>query len=139
MKIKTQFSHYGKLSHSFYEEINMYQIDFHKPLHIHFIGIGGISMSGLAEILLGEDFKVSGSDAKESPLTDSLTKKGARIFYGQRASNITDDVELVVYTAAIHPDNPEYASAVEKGIPMLTRAQLLGQIMRTIPSAGSAT
>ena len=50
MKIKTQFSHYGKLSHSFYEEINMYQIDFHKPLHIHFIGIGGISMSGLAEI-----------------------------------------------------------------------------------------
>ena len=59
MKIKTQFSHYGKLSHSFYEEINMYQIDFHKPLHIHFIGIGGISMSGLAEILLGEEFKVS--------------------------------------------------------------------------------
>ena len=108
----------------------MYQIDFHKPLHIHFIGIGGISMSGLAEILLGEDFKVSGSDSKESPLTDSLTRKGARIFYGQRASNITDDVELVVYTAAIHPDNPEYASAVEKGIPMLTRAQLLGQIMR---------
>ena len=108
----------------------MYQIDFHKPLHIHFIGIGGISMSGLAEILLGEDFKVSGSDSKESPLTDSLTRKGARIFYGQRASNIADDVELVVYTAAIHPDNPEYASAVEKGIPMLTRAQLLGQIMR---------
>ena len=119
----------------------MYQIDFHKPLHIHFIGIGGISMSGLAEILIGEDFKVSGSDSKESPLTDSLTRKGARIFYGQRASNITDDVELVVYTAAIHPDNPEYASAVEKGIPMLTRAQLLGQIMRNYdtPIAVSGT
>ncbi len=119
----------------------MYQIDFHKPLHIHFIGIGGISMSGLAEILLGEDFKVSGSDSKESPLTDSLTQKGARIFYGQRASNITDDVELVVYTAAIHPDNPEYACAVEKGIPMLTRAQLLGQIMRNYdtPIAVSGT
>ena len=119
----------------------MYQIDFHKPLHIHFIGIGGISMSGLAEILLGEDFKVSGSDSKESPLTDSLTRKGARIFYGQRASNITDDIELVVYTAAIHPDNPEYASAVEKGIPMLTRAQLLGQIMRNYdtPIAVSGT
>ena len=119
----------------------MYQIDFHKPLSIHFIGIGGISMSGLAEILLGEDFKVSGSDSKESPLTDSLTRKGARIFYGQRASNITDDVELVVYTAAIHPDNPEYASAVEKGIPMLTRAQLLGQIMRNYdtPIAVSGT
>ena len=53
----------------------MYQIDFHKPLHVHFIGIGGISMSGLAEILLGEDFIISGSDAKSSPLTQSLEKK----------------------------------------------------------------
>ena len=108
----------------------MYQIDFKKPLHIHFIGIGGISMSGLAEILLGEDFTVSGSDAKQSPLTDSLEAKGARIYYGQRASNISDDTEVVVYTAAIHPDNPEFACAKEKGLPMLTRAQLLGQIMR---------
>ena len=108
----------------------MYQIDFHKPLHIHFIGIGGISMSGLAEILLGENFVVSGSDAKESPLTQSLEQKGARIFYGQRASNIKDDVEVVVYTAAIHPDNPEFACAADKGLPMLTRAELLGQIMR---------
>ena len=108
----------------------MYQIDFHKPLHVHFIGIGGISMSGLAEILLGEDFIISGSDAKSSPLTQALEKKGARIYYGQRASNITDDVEVVVYTAAIHPDNPEFACAKEKGLPMLTRAELLGQIMR---------
>lgn len=108
----------------------MYQIDFHKPLHIHFIGIGGISMSGLAEILLGENFMVSGSDAKESPLTQSLEQKGARIFYGQRASNIKDNVEVVVYTAAIHPDNPEFACAADKGLPMLTRAELLGQIMR---------
>ena len=119
----------------------MYQIDFHKPLHIHFIGIGGLSMSGLAEILLGEDFIVSGSDAKESPLTDALEKKGAKIFYGQRASNIGDDVEVVVYTAAIHPDNPEFACAAEKGLPMLTRAQLLGQIMRNYdtPIAVSGT
>ena len=51
----------------------MYQIDFHKPLHVHFIGIGGISMSGLAEILLGEDFIISGSDAKSSPLTQALS------------------------------------------------------------------
>ena len=108
----------------------MYQIDSHKPLHVHFIGIGGISMSGLAEILLGEDFIISGSDAKSSPLTQALEKKGARIYYGQRASNITDDVEVVVYTAAIHPDNPEFACAKEKGLPMLTRAELLGQIMR---------
>ena len=53
----------------------MYQIDFHKPLHIHFIGIGGISMSGLAEILLGEDFVISGSDSKSSPLTQALEEK----------------------------------------------------------------
>ena len=105
----------------------MYQIDFHKPLHIHFIGIGGISMSGLAQILLQEDFIVSGSDTKESPLTDALAQKGARIFYGQRASNIQDDVEIVVYTAAIHPDNPEFAAAKAKGIPMLTRASFWGR------------
>ena len=96
----------------------MYQIDFHKPLHIHFIGIGGISMSGLAEILLGEDFVISGSDSKSSPLTQALEKKGATIYYGQRATNITDDVDVVVYTAAIHPDNPEFACAKEKGIPV---------------------
>ena len=119
----------------------MYQIDFHKPLHIHFIGIGGISMSGLAEILLGENFPVSGSDAKESALTKQLEEKGAKIYIGQRASNITEDVELVVYTAAIHPDNPEYACAKERNLPMLTRAELLGQIMKNyqLPIAVSGT
>ena len=81
----------------------MYTIDFTKPVHIHFIGIGGISMSGLAEILLKEGFTVSGSDSKESALTDHLTASGAQIFYGQRASNIIDGIDLVVYTAAIHP------------------------------------
>ena len=108
----------------------MYQIDFHTPLAVHFIGIGGISMSGLAEILLEEGFHISGSDAKESALTDALEKKGARIYYGQRASNISGSTDVVVYTAAIHPDNPEFSRAKELGIPMLTRAELLGQIMR---------
>ncbi len=119
----------------------MYQIDFHKPMHIYFIGIGGISMSGLAEILLEEDFPISGSDAKASQLTSHLEVKGANIYIGQRASNISPDVELVVYTAAIHPDNPEYQRAVELGIPMLTRAELLGQIMKNyqLPIAVSGT
>ena len=108
----------------------MYQIDFHRPLAIHFIGIGGISMSGLAEILLEEGFRVSGSDARESALTDALEKRGAVVYYGQRASNISESTDVVVYTAAIHPDNPEFARAKELGIPMLTRAELLGQIMR---------
>ena len=119
----------------------MYTIDFQSPIHIHFIGIGGISMSGLAEILLKEGFTVSGSDARESPLTRHLEEKGARIFYGQRASNIIEGIDLVVYTAAIHPDNPEYACAVEKGLPMMSRADLLGQMMKNyqIPIAVSGT
>ena len=108
----------------------MYQIDFHKPIAVHFIGIGGISMSGLAEVLLEEGFTISGSDSKKSPLTTLLESKGATLYYGQRASNIKDSVDVVVYTAAIHPDNPEFACAREKGLPMLTRAELLGQIMR---------
>ena len=107
----------------------MYQLDFSKPIHVHFIGIGGISMSGLAEILLKEDFKISGSDAKSSDIIDNLISMGAIINIGQSADNITDDIDLVVYTAAVHSDNPEYAECVRRGIPMLTRAQLLGQIM----------
>ena len=66
----------------------MYEVDFSKPIHIHFIGIGGISMSGLAEILLKESFTISGSDAKESDLTRHLTSLGAQVFYGQKAENI---------------------------------------------------
>ena len=113
----------------------MYQIDFKKPLAVHFIGIGGISMSGLAEILLGEGFRISGSDSHETELTDHLAAGGARISYGQRAENITDDIELVVYTAAVHPDNPEYAEVVRRGIPMMSRADLLGQIMKNYSEA----
>ena len=87
----------------------MYNINFNQPIHIHFIGIGGISMSGLAEILLKEGFVISGSDTKESALTEHLEKLGARIFYGQKASNIIEGIDLAVYTAAIHEDNEEFA------------------------------
>lgn len=107
----------------------MYQIDFNKPCSIYFIGIGGISMSGLAEILLQEGFHVSGSDTKESPLTRHLAAKGATVFYGQIPEHITDKIDVVVYTAAVHPDNPEYQAASQKQIPLLTRAELLGQMM----------
>ena len=107
----------------------MYKIDFSKPVHIYFCGIGGISMSGLASVLLKEGFTVSGSDSKQSPLTDLLEQQGAKISFPQKADNIPEDTVVFVYTAAIHPDNPEYARAVEMGIPMLTRAQLLGQVM----------
>ncbi len=107
----------------------MYKINFQKPIHIHFIGIGGISMSGLAEILLKEHFTVSGSDNRASDLTERLKAHGAKIYIGQRASNIEAGTELVVYTAAIHEDNPEWKAAKEQGIPMLTRAEFLGQLM----------
>ena len=95
----------------------MYQINFNQPIHIHFIGIGGISMSGLAELLLQEGFRISGSDNKRSDLTENLEKSGATIFYGQRASNIQDDLDLVVYTAAIHADNPEFAEVIRRNLP----------------------
>ncbi len=119
----------------------MYQIDFHHPIHVYFMGIGGISMSGLAEILMNEHFKVSGSDMHRSSLTDTLKEKGAHIFIGQKAENITPDIDLVVYTSAIHPDNPEYIAMKKLQIPSLSRAQLLGQLMKNYktPIAVSGT
>lgn len=113
----------------------MFTVDFNKPMHVHFIGIGGISMSGLAHILLQRNFTVSGSDSHESDLTHELEAAGCRVFYGQRAENITDGIDLIVYTAAIKASNPEFAAAKASGKPMLTRAELLGQIMRNYPIA----
>ena len=115
--------------------VTMYQIHFERPIHIHFIGIGGISMSGLAEVLMEEHFTISGSDSKSSPLTELLAAKGAQIYIGQSADNIRPDYDLVVYTAAIHEDNPEFARAKELGLPMLSRAELLGQIMANYRSS----
>ena len=102
---------------------------FQKGQHIYFIGIGGISMSGLAEILADKGCIVSGTDIKESPVTKHLQNLGIHINFGHKAENITDDVDLVVYTAAIHPDNPEYQAAQAKHIPLMDRARLLGEIM----------
>ena len=108
----------------------MYKVDFNHPASLYFVGIGGISMSGLAEILVDAGFRVSGSDRTKSALTEALEKKGITVFYGQRAENITEDIDCVILTSAIHQDNPEYIAAKAKNIPMLSRAQLLGQIMK---------
>ncbi len=108
----------------------MYQIDFKKPQHVHFIGIGGISMSGLAEILLKENFEVSGSDNKPSALTEHLISLGATVNYPQKASNVVAGIDVVVYTAAIHEDNPELMEVRRQNLPALTRAELLGQLMK---------
>ena len=108
----------------------MYQIDLTKPCSIYFVGIGGVSMSGLAEILADAGFRVSGSDRAPSELCSHLEQMGIHIFYGQRKENISPELDCAVLTAAIGHDNPEYIALTELGIPMLTRGQLLGQLMR---------
>ena len=113
----------------------MYQMDFTKPCHIHFIGIGGISMSGLAEVLLKEGFTVSGSDNQDSDIVKTLKAAGATVMIGQKAANITDDIDVVCYTAAIHKDNEEFKACENKKLPMLTRAELLGQMMKNYKEA----
>lgn len=108
----------------------MYKVDFKHPISIYFVGIGGISMSCLAEILHDAGFTVAGSDRTKSALTQSLQQKGITVFYGQRAENITNDIDCMVFTSAIHEDHPEYLEAKRRGLPMLTRGQLMGQIMQ---------
>ena len=113
----------------------MYKIDFNKPCRIHFIGIGGISMSGFAEYLHTLGFKVSGSDAHESSITDHLTKLGIEFHLGQKPSNISSDIEVVVYTAAISADNEELQEVKLRNLPMLTRAEMIGQVMHNFNNA----
>lgn len=100
-----------------------------KDKNIHFIGIGGISMSGLAEILLHHNFTVSGSDMNASPMTQKLEKKGAKIYIGHNKNNI-QNADLIVYTAAIPSDNPEIVAAKENNIPLIDRADFLGSLMK---------
>ena len=108
----------------------MYKLDLqNNSIAVHFIGIGGISMSGIAELFLDKGFRVSGSDLHESAVTKRLESLGIKVYYSQVSENITPDIGLVVYTAAIHEDNPEFMRVKELGIPMLDRADCLGQIM----------
>lgn len=107
----------------------MYKIDFNKPCRVHFIGIGGISMSGFAEYLHNLGFMVSGSDSHKSKITEHLRSLGIEVFYGQRKGNISSDIEVVVYTAAIDSDNEEIIAVNDMGIPSLNRAELIGQLM----------
>ena len=113
----------------------MYHIDFQKKGHVYFMGIGGISMSGFAELLHAKGFTVSGSDQQESKLTKHLESLGITVQYGQCKENITPDIDLVVYTAAISDTNEEYIAAKEAGIPMMDRAEMVGQVMKNYPRA----
>ena len=95
---------------------------------IHCIGIGGIGLSGIAEILLSRGYEVSGSDMRESDITEKLIGDGANIYLGHRGKNV-EGADLVIYTVAVGDDNPELVRAAELGIPAVTRAQALGALM----------
>src|ERR1700760_4693053 len=97
---------------------------------IHFIGIGGIGMSGIAEIMLRIGYVVQGSDAKASANTERLEKLGARIFVGHDAAHVGADVSAVVYSTAVKADNPEMVAARERRIPLVRRAEMLAELMR---------
>ena len=101
----------------------------------HLVGIGGVSMSSLAEVLAGMGLVITGSDMNEGANVESLRRKGIPVLIGHRAENITDDVEFVVRTAAVHDDNPEIAAAHEKGIPVFERTQAWGAISKDYANA----
>ncbi len=102
---------------------------FIRSQRVHFIGIGGIGMSGIAEILLNLGHRVSGSDLKLSPVTRRLASLGAVIFEGHAASNIAG-ADVVVITSALSPDNPEVLAAHAQAIPVIQRAEMLAELMR---------
>lgn len=97
---------------------------------VHFVGIGGIGMSGIAEIMLKIGYSVQGSDAKASANTERLERLGARIFIGHDAAHIGDSVSAVVYSTAVKPTNPEMMVARERRIPLVRRAEMLAELMR---------
>ena len=101
----------------------------------HLIGIGGVSMSSLAEVLAGMGLNITGSDMNEGSNVEGLRRKGIQIFIGHRASNITGDVEFVVRTAAVHDDNPEIIEARSRGIPVFERTQAWGAISKDYANA----
>jgi UDP-N-acetylmuramate--alanine ligase len=100
-----------------------------RDVAIHFVGIGGIGMSGIAEVLLNLGYPVSGSDLKASDVTRRLVTLGGRISTGHAAENVAE-ADVVVISSAVHPDNPEVAAARHLGVPIIPRAEMLGELMR---------
>ena len=100
-----------------------------KTRRIHFVGVGGIGMSGIAELLANLGYAVSGSDAKRSAVTDRLESLGVTVQAGHAAANV-GDADVVVYSSAVRPDNPEVAEATRRRIPVIPRAEMLAELMR---------
>jgi len=105
--------------------------------NVHFIGIGGIGMSGIAEILHTSGYQVQGSDLSENSNVKRLKKLGIKIYIGQKSTQI-DQVSVVVVSTAVKPDNPEFIEARSQGIPIVHRAEMLAEIMRLKPSIAIA-
>ncbi len=101
----------------------------HKVKRIHFVGIGGVGMSGIAEVLANQGFAISGSDLAESAATRRLAALGVRVVIGHAAANVRD-ADAVVVSSAVRPDNPELVAARERHIPIVPRAQMLAELMR---------
>ncbi|RJP21456.1 MAG: UDP-N-acetylmuramate--L-alanine ligase [Deltaproteobacteria bacterium] len=103
---------------------------YRKGLPIHFVGIGGIGMSGIAELLLNLGYRVSGSDLRRSDTTDRLSALGAEVLTGHAAENVPEDGHVVVVSSAVHADNPEVVEAHRRKIPVIPRAEMLAELMR---------
>src|SRR3954452_3264280 len=102
---------------------------FFRPQHLHFTGIGGIGMSGIAEVLLNLGYQISGSDVKLSPITERLAGMGAMVYEGHQSSNVGGARALVV-SSAVDEQNPEVVEARRLGIPVIPRGELLAEVMR---------
>ena len=102
---------------------------FGKVKHIHLVGIGGIGMSGIAELLLNLGYSISGSDSKRSEVTEHLSELGGKIFLGHGPQNI-DGADVVVFSSAVKDDNPEIVEARERSVPVIPRAEMLAELMR---------
>src|SRR5690348_5190087 len=113
---------------------------FRRIQHVHFVGIGGIGMSGIAEVLINLGFRVSGSDLKKSNVTDRLQEIGVEFTEGHAAENV-GDAHVVVRSTAVREDNPEVLEATHRSIPVIPRAEMLAELMRlkphTVAVAGS--
>lgn len=102
---------------------------FHKIKNVHFIGIGGIGMSGIAEVLINLEFSVTGSDMRKTDTTERLTSLGATVMYGHKEENV-GDADVVVVSSAVRPDNPEVQEAHRRFVPVIQRAEMLAELMR---------
>src|SRR6185503_5621337 len=113
---------------------------FRRIQHVHFVGIGGIGMSGIAEVLVNLGFRVSGSDQKRSAVTDRLQDMGCEVSEGHAAENVGQP-HVVVRSTAVRDDNPEIIEAHRRAIPVIPRAEMLAELMRlkphTVAVAGS--